>query len=140
MNNTHETLASFQRQLIDAIDRQDWAGVKELTSPHVRVHVTGQDLDWDGWQAQGKAFYSAFPDGKHEIQQVVVEADRVVMRGLWRGTHQGAFNGLPASGRRVGVDLMFMDRVVDGRLVERWGVFDAMGLLQQIGAIPGPPK
>jgi predicted ester cyclase len=136
MTTTHDSLASLQRHITDAIDRQDWAAVKELTAPRARIRTAGQDMDFDGWLAQGKAFYSAFPDGKHEIQDVVVETDRVAMRGVWRGTHQGPFNGIAATGRRVAVDMVMVDRFVEGQLVERIGVFDALALLQQIGALP----
>jgi len=138
MTTKHDEIASLQRRVMEAIDRQDWPAVKELTAPRLRVHVGGPDTDFDGWLAQGKMFYGAFPDGKHELQEVVVENDRAAVRGVWRGTHAGTFNGIPATGRTVAIDLAMMDRFVNGRLVEHWGIFDALGLLQQIGAIPTP--
>src|SRR5262245_41496807 len=138
MTTKHDEIAALQHRLWETIDRQDWAAVKDLTAPRLRVHVGGPDMDFDGWVAQGKMFYGAFPDGKHEIQEVVVENDRAAMRGVWRGTHTGMFNGIPATGRKVAIDMAIIDRFVDGRLVDHFGVFDALGLLQQIGAIPTP--
>jgi predicted ester cyclase len=136
MTNSNDQLVTLQRRLTDAIDCQDWSAVKAMTASHLRVRTGGQDMNWDGWLAQGKAFYSAFPDGKHEIQETMVDADRVAIRGTWSGTHKASFNGIPASGRRVTVDMVLIDRFVDGKLVDRWGVFDALALLQQIGAFP----
>jgi predicted ester cyclase len=136
MPHTNDQLVTLQRRITDAIDRQDWNAVKDLTAARVRIRTAGQDMDWEAWLAQGKAFYSAFSDGKHDIHETVVEADRVAIRGTWSGTHNASFNGIPATGRRVTVDMVLIDRFVDGKLVERWGVFDALALLVQIGAFP----
>jgi predicted ester cyclase len=59
---------------------------------------------------------------------VIGEGDRVVIRVTGRGTHDGAFQGIPPSGRRV---------TATG-IAKAWAAYDAVGLLQQIGAIPVP--
>ena len=63
--------------------------------------------------------------------------DHGCVRGVWRGTHKGPFQGIPASGSAVAIDMMIIDRIVDGRIVEHFVQLDAMGLMQQIGAMPG---
>jgi steroid delta-isomerase-like uncharacterized protein len=134
---TSESIKAAVRQFIEVIDRQDWPAVKELASPTCRVRVGGHDLDRDAWLGMGQMFAAAFPDGKHEVQELVAEGDRVVSRSVWRGTHRGSFQGIPASGRAVAIDVMMMERIVDGRIVEHHVVLDALGLMQQIGALPG---
>ena len=57
--------------------------------------------------------------------------------GSGAGPSKGSFQGIPASGRAVSVDMVIIDRVVDGRIVEHFAQFDAMALMQQIGAFPG---
>lgn len=133
---THEQLKALEHRLTDAIDRQDWTAAQAMTATGVRVRMGGQDLDLEGWLAQGRAFYAAFPDGRHEIVEVVTDGDRIAVRGVWRGTHRGSFQGVPASGRAVAIDMMMVDRFVEGRLVQRAGLFDAVALMQQIGAFP----
>jgi len=136
MSNTENNKATVRR-FIDAVDRQDWAAASDLTTPSLRVHVGGKDIDRDSWLGMGKMFAAAFPDGKHDIQDVIAEGDRVVLRGAFKGTHKGDFHGVPASGRAVAVDVIMIERVVEGRVVEHFVQFDAMGLMQQIGAMPG---
>jgi steroid delta-isomerase-like uncharacterized protein len=81
---------------------------------------------------------SAFPDGSFTTEQMVAEDDLVTARVTVRGTHHGEFMGVPATGRAVEVQAIDIIRFADGVMAEHWGVFDAMGLMQQLGAVPGP--
>lgn len=56
----------------------------------------------------------------------------------WRGTHKGELMGVPPTGKRVTVTDVHIERVANGKIVERWVGFDAMGMMQQLGAIPSP--
>jgi steroid delta-isomerase-like uncharacterized protein len=131
-------LKSLARVMFETIDRQDWPAARELTSPSLRVSIGGQVLDRDGWIGMGQMFAAAFPDGKHQITDMIAEGDRVVVSGVWRGTHKGDFQGIPASGRSVEVNMIMVDRFAGGRIVEHGGLFDTLALLQQIGAFPAP--
>lgn len=54
------------------------------------------------------------------------------------GVHTGEFLGIPPTGRRVSMSGIAIHRVQDGRIVEHWAQIDALGLLQQLGAVPAP--
>jgi predicted ester cyclase len=54
----------------------------------------------------------------------------------WKGTHTGAFGDIPASGNKINVTSIGIDRVIDGKITEGWGELDMLGMLQQMGAIP----
>ena len=70
----------------------------------------------------------------------VASGDKVVARVRYTGTHQGAFMGMPATGKHVDVQLMDMFLFgADGRVHEHWGVMDALGLMQQLGVMPAGP-
>jgi predicted ester cyclase len=72
-----------------------------------------------------------------EPQDVLVSGDRAVARVRATGTHQGEFLGMPATGRSVDVQLIDITRFGDDGLVrEHWGVFDALAMMQQLGAFP----
>jgi predicted ester cyclase len=58
-----------------------------------------------------------------------------VVRDVLRGTHQGEFAGTAATGEAVSIEFIHVYRIVDGQIRERWGLLDALGLMQQIGAI-----
>ena len=64
----------------------------------------------------------------------------VATRWTARGTHQGELDGIPASGNQVTVQGMSMDRISGGKFVETWDLYNALGMLQQIGAIPEPEQ
>jgi steroid delta-isomerase-like uncharacterized protein len=85
-----------------------------------------------------RMYRAAFPDLRMEAEDVLVDGDRVVARVRATGTHQGAFMGMRATGRSVDVQLIDIIRFGDDGLAhEHWGVFDALGMMQQLGAFPG---
>jgi steroid delta-isomerase-like uncharacterized protein len=83
-----------------------------------------------------QAILSAFPDHHLTIQDQVAEADKVVTRVIFRGTHQGPFNGIAATGKPVEWSGIAIDRLADGKVVEMWHLQNTAGLLQQIAAPP----
>jgi steroid delta-isomerase-like uncharacterized protein len=83
-------------------------------------------------------FLAAFPDVRVIAEELLTEGDKAVARWSAQGTHLGAFNGIPPTGRTVRVSGIVICRLRDGRIVEEWEQFDLLGLLQQLGAIPAP--
>lgn len=79
-----------------------------------------------------------FPDQHYSVDAVIGDGDKVVIRSTLRGTHTGEFQGIPATGKQVTVQGIDIVRAKDGKWIEHWGIFDALGLMQQIGAIPSP--
>jgi steroid delta-isomerase-like uncharacterized protein len=80
----------------------------------------------------------AFPDIQWTLQETVCEGDKIVARFETRGTHQGPFLGVPASGKAIRITAINIYRFADGKIVEERGQPDIFGLIVQIGAIPGP--
>jgi steroid delta-isomerase-like uncharacterized protein len=83
-----------------------------------------------------RAYHAAFPDLAFTVEKQVAEGDMVVTRWIACGTHQGQFMGVPPSGRRIEVSGMSMDRISGSRIVENWNNWEALELMQQVGAIP----
>jgi steroid delta-isomerase-like uncharacterized protein len=83
-------------------------------------------------------FRAAFPDLAYTIDDQIAEGDKVASRWTFRGTHQGEFMGIPATGKAVAVTGITIDRIAGGQIVEHWRETDILGLLQQLGAPPGP--
>jgi steroid delta-isomerase-like uncharacterized protein len=79
---------------------------------------------------------ASFPDLRFSIEQMVSEGDRVVMQLLMEGTHQGAWLGIPASGRKIQIRMFTVHRVEEGKIVEDWVLVEALGLFQQLGVVP----
>lgn len=83
-------------------------------------------------------FEAAFPLYELIAEDMIAEGDRVAVRATVRGTHQGEFSGIPATGRRVEIPVFLIYRLEDGLIVEHWIQADVLGLLQQLGALPAP--
>jgi steroid delta-isomerase-like uncharacterized protein len=79
----------------------------------------------------------AFADMRLTVEDQIAEGDRVVTR--WRGemTHTGDLGGVAATGRRVTITGITIDRFEDGKIAEAWRNMDTLGLLRQIGALEG---
>ena len=82
-------------------------------------------------------FRQAFPDFFWRVEDQLAEGDKVTTRYTLGGTHQGEFFGIPATGKRVEVSGINIDRFDEsGKAVEEWASYDLLGAMQQIGAIP----
>jgi steroid delta-isomerase-like uncharacterized protein len=106
----------FNGHNVDAID--------ELLSEDFIEHAEfpGFTQDREGAKQFFAAFFQAFPDLTAEIEDMVASGDRVGIRSTFRGTHQGDFLGVPATGRQVAVGNMDIVRVVDGKATDHWGI------------------
>ena len=99
--------------------------------------MPGLEPSKDGVKQLFHMYRAAFPDLRMEVQDVLVSGDKAVARVRATGTHQGEFLGMPATGKSVDVQLIDITRFGDDGLAhEHWGVFDALAMMQQLGAIP----
>ncbi len=81
---------------------------------------------------------SAFPDLTASIEHLIGEGDKVVIHMILSGTQKGEFLGIPPSGKHMTVPVFDLLRFEGGQISEHWGLMDAMGMMQQLGAIPTP--
>lgn len=85
-------------------------------------------------------YHGAFSDAHITVEEQLAEGDMVVTRWTGRGTHDGDLMGVPASGNRAEVSGLTINRIEDGRISETWTNYDALGMMQQIGAILTPEQ
>jgi predicted ester cyclase len=83
-------------------------------------------------------FYGTFPDLQTTIHELVAENDMVGIRVTAAGTQSGPLMGMPPTGKRVEFSGAELFRIRDGRIVEQWGEFDGVAILQQLGLMPQP--
>ncbi len=81
---------------------------------------------------------AAFPDLDASEEDLISEGDRIVVRRTFHGTHKGEFMGVAATAREVTFAGLFISRLSGGKIEEHWAIFDALGLMQQIGGVPAP--
>ena len=95
-------------------------------------------LNRAAFQRLAQAFYAAFPDLRHSVEDQVLEGNTVVNRLLVRGTHHGEYQGILPTGRPVEFAGITIQRFENGELVEQHLILDTLGLRQQLGTAPSP--
>jgi hypothetical protein len=116
------------RQFLEFINTASEKLAAELISPDAIFHVPGRSEPM-----RGPASYLAIIG---TLEEMIAEGDKVAARFIRRGTHRGAFFGVPPTGRPSEVQAMNFYRLSGGQFVEERGQPDLLGLLQQIGALP----
>ena len=96
----------------------------------------GQGPGREGFRAFFTELTTAFPDAKIKPAQMVADDDNVAVAYTLTGTHQGDFNGIAATGKKIEVRGVQIGRFEGGKIVERWGSSDELGILQQLGVDP----
>jgi steroid delta-isomerase-like uncharacterized protein len=137
---TQENAVVIRRFAEEVITRGDielaaqfvWEDVVE------QVPLPGQGPGLEGLKDILRTMRSAFPDLDFSIKEQVAEGDKVASRFEWEGTHKGEFLGLPATGRRVRVWGIVIDRLEKGRIKDTRIIMDTLGLMMQLGVFPPP--
>jgi steroid delta-isomerase-like uncharacterized protein len=135
--------AATMRRMYDSINAGDVDSFGDFLADDFVEHeaTPGLEPTKEGVKTFFRMYFAAFPDMRMHPEDVLVSGDKVVARTRATGTHQGEFMGMPPTGKSVDVDLVDIVRFgEDGLAHEHWGVFDALKMMQQLGAIPeGPP-
>jgi predicted ester cyclase len=134
-----EIEAVVRRLVEDGIGRGDLSVIDELVDPTSVEHQRGHEPGAAGTKRLSSELHQRLSHLEIHVEDAVVDGDRVWLRSRARGISTGSFLGLPPSGAPVEIDVFDIARVVDGRVVEHWGVADQMGLLLQLGFDPAAP-
>ena len=90
--------------------------------------------------AQLKVWHTAFPDSKGEVTNQISEGDRVATEVTFRGTHTGPLAGamgtIAPTGKRVEINVAFLNWFRNGKIKRERSYFDLHGLMQQLGIAP----
>lgn len=140
--NTRETNTAAQQHLGELINAGEIDRIDEVFAADVLDHdkAPEQGEGVEGTKGFFRTLSSAFPDAHLEVDQLVADEDNVVIAYRLSGTHQGDFQGVPATGKRVEVRGVQVGRFADGKIVERWGATDELGILRQLGAQVTAPE
>lgn len=139
--STEENKAIVQRwnELFGEFWRTGDADVlDEVVAPEFVYHQPLTPPDIEGFKQFLPTFRDAFPDMRYTVEDLFAEGDKVADRITWQATHQGELMGILPTGNSVTVTDMHISRIADGKIVERWGQGDNLGLMQQLGVVPPP--
>ncbi|MBV9623623.1 MAG: ester cyclase [Acidobacteria bacterium] len=115
------------------------AAIDELIAANY-IHHDAQSPSFpsgiEGYKQFVAYYLNAFPDVRFTIDNEVAEADMVVIRWTATGSHEGDLAELAPTGRHFSVTGITMARLSDGKVAESWNSWDALGMMQQLGAVP----
>jgi steroid delta-isomerase-like uncharacterized protein len=119
-----------RRYIEDVINQKKLALIDEFFAPEMREKVRGFLT----------ADQNPFPDAHEEIEDIVAEGKKVMVRLLFTGTHQGEFMGIPATGKRVEITAYGTYYLENLQITWDTICFDWLEALEQLGATISVPK
>lgn len=122
----------IQRANEELLNKGNLELAEEIFAPTYVAHVAEGDIKGgpDAIKAFVTSIRTAFPDLKVEVEILATEGDRVAWLRTHRGTHQGEYLGVPASGRLITWRSIIVTQYEEGKIAEEWGVSDLAGRLQ----------
>jgi len=130
-----ELMRQYYIELDDADIGELGEFVARFVSPEFVLHLPG-GVDIIGTEAL-KEYYvgtsEAFPDAVHTVDDVIAEGDKIAFRATTRGIHRGEFMGIRPTGNDVTITFDGFCQIRDGKIVEWWSEWDALGLMTQLG-------
>ena len=135
---SEENKALVRRFLDELQNKQNYGIVDELVAPG----YPGQGAGGGGGDSpeavkEGTRMRKiAFPDLRWTFEDQIAEGDKVVTRFTMQGTHRGEYQGIAPTNKEIVTSGIFIHRIENGKLAERWTAFDALGMMQQLGAFP----
>ena len=138
--SSDQAKAIAQRFFDEVCNGRNQSAADDLFAPTHEYHDPSSP--WVGSGPGGmkqltSTYYTAFADAHWGVDEMIAGDDgTVVTRWTARGTHTAELQGLPATGRRVTVQGIWIHRVRDGKIQESWNVWDTLGMLQQLEVVP----
>jgi steroid delta-isomerase-like uncharacterized protein len=131
--SSEDNKAQTQKIIDQGWNQGNMSALDELIAPDFVNHTpVNPNEDREGFKQRIMMFRTAFPDLELTVEEMLADGDKVITRWRARGTHQGPFRDILATGKRVEFTGIAIDRVVNGQRVEGWAQLDLFGLLQQL--------
>ena len=120
-----------------SIDSNDFNGIKKLMDSKHTFHnpMTPSPVGTDQHLGMMQMMTSSFK-GKHHLELLISENEYVGVKGTWKGTHTGEFNGIPATNKPVEFSFTDIFHIVNGKVADEYFEMNPMAIMAQIGAAP----
>ena len=122
------------RRYTEACNKQSLTLLEELVAPDY-VHSALQLRGWEEYKQLETMLWKAFPDLHETNEDFIAEGDKVCYRIKLMGTHKGEYCGLAPTGKKFTITGVSIKRIVKGKIVESWAVYDFLDFYKQLGVI-----
>jgi len=132
--------STMKRFYDEVVNQGNLKLIDELVAAEFVEHeeLPGMKPGREGLKEFFTMFRAAFPDLQFQINDLVAKGDKVWAYITIRGTHNGQFMDMAATGKKIEIKGFDLIRLANGKAVEHWGLTDTMTMMQQLGAIPMP--
>jgi steroid delta-isomerase-like uncharacterized protein len=120
----------------EASSKGDFETLKELGTPEYLWYLPSNStkpISREEAIEKAKRLHRAFPDISFSVKELIAIGDKVISRYTLRGTQQGEFAGIPATGNKVEISGIMISRIENGKIVEEKEEWDMLGFMQQLG-------
>ncbi len=120
----------------EALSKGDFEAYKEVVAPEYVWYLPSRStkpMSREETIEFVKMLRKAFPDISWSMEELIATEDKVIIRFIERGTHEGEFQGIPATGNKYETSGSSIFRIENGKIVEEREEFDVLGLMQQLG-------
>jgi len=124
------------KRMYEAFEKGDFEAYKEVVAPEYVWYLPSRSTKPTSREKTiefGKMLKNGFPDFAYSIEELIAEDDIVMSRFIFRGTHEGEFQGIPATGNKVEMSGVMITRIENGKIVEDKEEYDGLGFMQQLG-------
>ncbi len=124
------------RKFLEELDRGNIENVMELFAPNLLWYTPSNSpnpMSREEAHEFLKVVLIAFPKWQHKIEEIIAVGDKVITRAIDYTTHEGEFQGIPATGNKVEFGVIIIYRIDDGKIVEMREEGDMLGFMQQLG-------
>ena len=138
--STEQNKSIVRRWVEEGWNKGNLAVIDQLYAPNYVEHGIQPETvnSSEALKQEVRMFLTGVPDLHISIDDLIAEGDKVVWRGIWKGTQTGPFMGIPATGKTATMTAIVIFRLENSRIVEGWVNIDLLGLMQQLGVIPMP--
>jgi steroid delta-isomerase-like uncharacterized protein len=135
-----QTNIETQQKMAEAVNQGKLEMLREVFAPDVLEHDPAPDQGPgpEGFISFFTHLREAFPDLKVAPEEMVADEEKIAIAYTITGTHEGNFAGIPPTGKKIKARGMQIAKFNSaGKIVERWGSSDELGILKQIGGVKG---
>ena len=124
----------------EAVNTGNFDLFKEAVSAENIDHdpAPGQVAGPEGYRMFFTGLRNAFPDMSVALDTLVADEESVAFAYTLRGTQTGPLMGFAPTGKKIKIRGLQISKFKDGKMVERWGSSDELGMLQQLGVLEEP--
>jgi len=131
--------AIVRRLYQEVWNKRKFEVMSEIISPSHALqapNISGSSIGPEAYKRQVLSFLAGYPDLHWTIEDIIAEKDKVVACWTISGTHKGDYMGIPATNKKVSVDGITVHLIANGKIMDSYSNWDALGLMRQLGAVP----